>query len=218
MYAMILLYVTPPANLVQVGGGWQDHDLSDLTLTWMSANIEKLLSLDYEYLATLPTPCYPWGEQAPHDPRTGIFSLANEITRQLPTCTNDVTHEKIHPSVLRQKQILTQLQANINKNPTLICELLPLEKEMRKNWPYVPGKVPHKDAQTEVKSNDSTGTSIFDLVFSKGKQLGQQTYRQITHTEIVKDASGPVYGKNWLGCHIDETPFGCYLQEWDEKN
>jgi hypothetical protein len=62
-------------------------------------------------------------------PRTGIFVLAEEHVRKLPTVTDNITHETIHPSVLRQKNL-------IPINPALLCELLPLEKELQKNWPF----------------------------------------------------------------------------------
>jgi hypothetical protein len=68
----------------QIGGGWQDHDLADLTLTWMAVSQESvdlwfanwldhqghignLLSLDLKYLASLPEPVAPWGHQQPHE-------------------------------------------------------------------------------------------------------------------------------------------------------
>ncbi|KAJ8591826.1 hypothetical protein M405DRAFT_860232 [Rhizopogon salebrosus TDB-379] len=49
-----------------IGGGWQEHDLSDLTLAWMVANIGDMLSIDIAYITSLLDPVAPWGEQAPH--------------------------------------------------------------------------------------------------------------------------------------------------------
>jgi len=202
-----------------IGGGWQDHDLSDTTLTWMAANISDLLSLDYKYLATLPECCYPWGEQPPHDARTGIFTLAEKITRQLPDSTNDVTQETIHPSVLRQTKIPPQMKANLDKSPSLLSELLPFEEEMRKNWPYVPGKHPPKDAKAVKKPDDTMHKSFLNLAIQKGTELGQQALRGLTHTEVMQDVSGrPVYEKSWLARHVDETPFGSHVGEWIDKN
>ncbi|KIM84974.1 hypothetical protein PILCRDRAFT_817818 [Piloderma croceum F 1598] len=201
-----------------IGGGWEDHDLSDLTLMWMIANISNLLSVDYTYLSTLPQPCYPWGEQPPHDPRTGVFSLTETITRQLLTSTDDVTHETIHPSALRQKQILPQLKANVDNNPALVTELLPFEQEVKEQWPYVPGKNPPRDIKTEENSDDMN-KSFMGMAIQQGTQLVQHTLRELTHTEIMKDASGsPVYEKNCLARHADETPFGKYLSEWTDRN
>src|SRR6202167_5632151 len=122
-------------------------------------------------------------------PRTGIFSLTDKITRQLPTSTNDITHETIHPSVLRQKQILPQLQANIDKDPALICGLLPLEEELRKNWPYVPGKYPPQDVKTEEgpAKADATPKSLLDMAINKGTELGQHALHEITHKEVMRN-------------------------------
>ncbi|KAH9837212.1 uncharacterized protein C8Q71DRAFT_757195 [Rhodofomes roseus] len=117
-----------------VGGGYQQHDLSDLTLTWMAANIGDMLDLNLEYLMTLPQPVKPWGQLPPHDPLTGVYSLAKTIQRKLPTVTDDVTHETVHLSVLEQPHILPELAENIQKNPRLICALLPLEEELRHRW------------------------------------------------------------------------------------
>jgi len=147
-------------------------------------------------------------------PRTGIFSLTNTITRQLPTFTDNITHETIHPSALKQKDILPQLQANVDKNPALLSRLLPLEQRMREDWPYVPGKYPPRDTKNKQKPSDANRKSIFNSAI----QLGQQTLRKITRTEIMKDAGGgPVYEKNWLGSRADETPFGSYITEWADK-
>ncbi|KAG1862235.1 hypothetical protein F4604DRAFT_2031375 [Suillus subluteus] len=116
-----------------IGGGWQQHDLSDLTLAWMVANIGDMLSIDIAYIFSLVNPVAPWGEQPPHNPRTGVYVLSKEYVRKLPTVTDDITHETIHPSVLRQKQ-------SISFDPTLVCKLLPLEEELQKKWPYIEGK------------------------------------------------------------------------------
>ena len=145
--------------------------------------------------------------------------MADKIARQMPTSTNDVTHETIHPSVLRRKnQIPPQLQVNIDKNPALICGLLPLEEEWKQNWPYIPGKHPPKDVRIEEKPNDTKRRSFFSMALQKGTQLGLQSLHEITHTEVTKNASGdPVYEKSWLGPLVDETPFGGYLKEWTDK-
>jgi hypothetical protein len=151
-------------------------------------------------------------------PRTGIFSLTDKITRQLPNSTNDVTHETIHPSVLKQKQILPQLKATLDKNPALVYGLLPFEEQMRNNWPYVPGKHPPKDIKTQEKPDDAMHKSFLNMAIQKGTQLGQQALHELTHTEVMRDASGnPVYEKSWLARHADETPFGSHLGEWIDK-
>ncbi|GLB36111.1 putative uncharacterized alpha/beta hydrolase domain (DUF2235) [Lyophyllum shimeji] len=118
-----------------IGGGYPDHDLSDLTLTWMAAQIGDILSLDMKYLASLFHPVAPWGKLRPHDPATGIFVLAHTIQRPLPTFPNDVAHETIHASVLEQSTLSPELANVIAKHPELVHPLLPLEEEVKLNWP-----------------------------------------------------------------------------------
>ncbi|KAG0708817.1 hypothetical protein DFH29DRAFT_342656 [Suillus ampliporus] len=113
-----------------IGGGWKSHDLSDLTLAWMVANIGDMLSVDIAYIASLPDPVAPWGEQHPHNARVGIFAWSEANTRKLPTAPDNITHETIHPSVLRREK-------PISFNPALLCKLLPFEEELRKTWPYI---------------------------------------------------------------------------------
>lgn len=71
-------------------------------------------------------------------PRTGIYSLATETHRALPTQPNPQTHELIHPSVLRQKKVPYGLRETVDKYPELVAKLLPLEEELKINWPYDP--------------------------------------------------------------------------------
>lgn len=90
-------------------------------------------------------------------PRAGIFVLAEENVRKLPTVTDNQTHETIHPSVLRQKN-------PIPINPALVCKLLPLEEELQKNWPYVEGKhvKNQSDGSMHMLSITSARSFLFD--------------------------------------------------------
>lgn len=65
---------------------------------------------------------------------TGLFKYGDKIQRALPTMTDSTTHETIHPSVLKQKDQVPKLAEIIEKNPSLVGKLLPLEDELRKNW------------------------------------------------------------------------------------
>ncbi|KAJ3857808.1 hypothetical protein EV368DRAFT_17272, partial [Lentinula lateritia] len=141
-----------------VGGGYKDHDLADISLTWMvvrnlkvdvhtgisdllnvyKAHVNDSLAMDMKYLGGLLDPMAPWGTQKPHDPETGIFALSIRAQRPLPTKTDDITHEKIHPSVLHQKDLYPALAQDIRDHPELIGILLPLEEEVKQNWPFNP--------------------------------------------------------------------------------
>ena len=151
-------------------------------------------------------------------PRTGIFALASEVTRQLPTSTDDVTHETIHPSVLQQDHILPQLQANITSNTSLVTGLITQEEELKQIWPYVPGRYPPTDIKTTEEGNrpdNAMHKSFINMTISKGDELGQKVLHQLSQTEIMKDVKNP---KGWLVGHADETPFGGLVHHWvDDK-
>ncbi|KAF8445896.1 hypothetical protein L210DRAFT_881927 [Boletus edulis BED1] len=206
-----------------IGGGWHDHDLSDLTLFWMVANIEDMLCVDLEYIRSLPDPVAPWGKQPPHDSRTGIFALTLENTRSLPIKTDSITHQTIHPSVLEQDHRSPQLLQRIQNNPLLMCSLLPLEEEMRRSWPYVPGK----NVLTESKDfvvDPATGVQTSDLwsvtreTLSAGRQIGTEIFKEVrTRVTTSKSANGAA-GKQLsttsrLMNHANESRAGAVLKE-----
>lgn len=143
--------------------------------------------------------------------------MAYTITRQLPTATDKITHETVHPSVIKHMKLLPQLKANIEKNPALICELLDPENQLKQKWPYIPGNNSPKDAKISTTSDGST-KSFLSRALERGKTLGQHALRGLTHTEIMKNASGePVYEPNGLARHVDEAPFGSLVDEWVDK-
>ncbi|KAG2072598.1 hypothetical protein BDR04DRAFT_1153038 [Suillus decipiens] len=152
-----------------IGGGWKDHDLSDITLAWMVANVSDMLSIDIGYTFSLVDPVAPWGEQCPHNPRTGIFALAKPNVRKLPTVTDNITHETFHPSVLRQKPV----------DPTLICKLLPLEEELQKRWPYIEGKHDKRQVKGAVPHARSV-TSFYSWSLNSASRVGSVLETQLT--------------------------------------
>ncbi|KAH9936997.1 uncharacterized protein B0H18DRAFT_866901 [Fomitopsis serialis] len=117
-----------------IGGGYREPDLANLTLAWMAAHVGDILYLDTDYLGSRLEAVQPWGELPPHDSIVGIFELAEKIQRELPVKTDSVTHETIHPSVLMQKNPIPELADIIKKNPSIVCGLLPLEQELQRNW------------------------------------------------------------------------------------
>lgn len=171
-----------------IGGGWHEHDLSDLTLTWMIANVEDMLSVDFKYVASLPDPVAPWGKQRPHDPCTGIFAFAKEHTRQLPSKTDEVTHETVHPSVLNQVHLVPQLVKNIQDNPSLVCGLLPLEERMKRDWAYDPKKGKLVEPECEAPTNFQW--RISKSVVSVHAELEKGVNEQIETTKVTTDVCG----------------------------
>ncbi|KAJ6621699.1 hypothetical protein B0H10DRAFT_970376 [Mycena sp. CBHHK59/15] len=160
-----------------IGGGYKDGSLSYLTLFWMAANVEDHLSLDYTYLGSIPRPSGPWGTQPPHNPATGIFSLAHQIQRTLPTATDDVTHETIHESVLRQPSLQASLGIDLADHPQLVAPLTPLEEALRHHWPFLIPANPESDSPLS-------------------KAMHQVTEKD---TGLKTEAGKHVQEKNWLG-------------------
>ncbi|KAF7310874.1 DUF2235 domain-containing protein [Mycena chlorophos] len=161
-----------------VGGGYKHHDLADITLFWMATNIADHLSLDYQYLGSLPQPMDPYGAQPPHSPLVGIYKLAHKIQRTPPTETNNVTHETIHSSVLDQRKLNPTVGSDIQIHPQLIHPLLPLEAALKSHWP----------ALTHAASEHNTSAT--------------QTARVATETAdtgLTTESGHRIREKNWLG-------------------
>ncbi|KAK0232807.1 hypothetical protein IW262DRAFT_1259147 [Armillaria fumosa] len=122
-----------------IGGGYRDHDLADISLIWMAANVQDMLSLDMEYLRSVPSPVAPWGSQKPHKQvftfsLTGLASLFFATERKLPLSMDNITNETIHSSVLEQAELPSALVDAIAAGHTAVEDLLPLEEEFKAKW------------------------------------------------------------------------------------
>ncbi|EIW86761.1 hypothetical protein CONPUDRAFT_115432 [Coniophora puteana RWD-64-598 SS2] len=203
-----------------IGGGWQDHDLSDLTLTWMAASIGDILALNFKYLASLPDPVAPWGQQPPHDPRTGIFAFSEEINRELPQHTDNKTHEYFHPSVKEQVHLRPSLAEMIKSGTAPFCELLPLELEVKQKWAYVPDKHDQKHSQGEKQvqsASSSTAGHIWSTaknLVSLGSILGQEVLQEVQY-KVSGEDGGPSSSSvpGWLSSVAHESHMGSVVKE-----
>ncbi|KAI0756918.1 hypothetical protein C8Q80DRAFT_1131135 [Daedaleopsis nitida] len=117
-----------------IGGGFKEHDLSDLSLNWMIANINDVLSMDTDYSCSLLQPQKPWGTLPPHSVLTGIYTLAKRQSREVPTDTDLVTHEYYHSSVLEQADLDPKIADTLKNKPYLVDQLLPWELEIKEMW------------------------------------------------------------------------------------
>ncbi|KAJ1303159.1 hypothetical protein OPQ81_011360 [Rhizoctonia solani] len=182
-----------------VGGGWQDHDLSDIALMWMIANIEDILSIDFKYAKALPRPVAPWGEQLPHSSQSGIYKLGGTIERQ--PSTDPATRERMHESVKCQKFRTPAANRWIEEHPGRFASLLPLEIEIRENWGYQPGHTPKRidtlQARKELKNERTAAKGLI--------AMAQKALRNATQTEVIRDEGGrSVYEDSWVGRILDE--------------
>lgn len=155
---------------------------------------------------------------------SGIFALALENTRQLPVKTDDVTHETIHPSVLeRGDHTSPQLGECIQNNPSLLCSLLPLEEEMKKSWPYVPGKNIPTDSRDsiQVESTSVEATFLWSTtkdMLSVGTHLGTEIIKEVRTRVAASKSTNCVAGQqsssaSWLMNLAHESHAGAVLME-----
>jgi uncharacterized protein (DUF2235 family) len=186
-----------------IGGGWKEHDLADLTLFWMASKLENHLSLDYSYLGTLPHPtAYKWAMQPPHDPIKGIYDIAHKIHRTLPTSSDTITHETFHHSVRVQQQEqspgadasktpeqLARLP-DLPKNSPVVPQLLPLEAALREHW---------EDLRDHFSTLAAAGHDPSAPVSRTVDQVAKAA--TTTDTGLTTEAGKRVREKTWLG-HI----------------
>ncbi|KAM0750718.1 hypothetical protein T439DRAFT_325770 [Meredithblackwellia eburnea MCA 4105] len=131
-----------------IGGGWDQHDLSDLTLAWMVSQTEHLLSFDKKYIQRIPDPTAPYGEQQPHNPLQGMFSFAAKQARTPPTATDDITHETIHFSVTKQIHLSLPVSQALSNNKSLVQQLEGFEASFASAWIFDPSTAPRVHPQT----------------------------------------------------------------------
>lgn len=216
-----------------IGGGYKEHDLSDITLFWMVANIENIISIDTKYMFSLLQPNAPWGAQKPHDPRTGVFVLSDVMQRQPPTSSNPITHESIHPSVLMQGAISPQLTNALATHPDLVCQLMPLEEQAKQHWTYVPGNYALNgdtdvmDTVTEVAREVTvvrrqsfitrTVKSLRKRVRGSDQTVQSQSVRMLVQLSESSDSTASESltsgERDWLSRLMQETSLGHFIRD-----
>ena len=72
-------------------------------------------------------------------PISGIyyFSRHSLKSREMPTETDEITHQTVHSSVLSRKSIREDLRLDLKANPSLIAPLLPFEGKLKEEWAQV---------------------------------------------------------------------------------
>jgi hypothetical protein len=185
----------------------------------MMANVEDIVAIDTKYLFSLLQPNAPWGAQKPHDPKTGIYILADTIQRQIPTSFNPVTHESIHPSIFEQSAILPQLKHTLATFPDLVGQLMPLEEQAKQQWPHILGQHMKEDTMNSVECRTPGGTAgvrygsiVSRLVKSFGKDdttrsLGTLSQRRDPTRRMSIDENG------WLSRLVQETSLGVFIRD-----
>ncbi|KAH9812092.1 hypothetical protein DFH28DRAFT_1130339 [Melampsora americana] len=175
----ILKQVWFPGSHSDVGGGYAEHELADLALIWMVANLIEynLLAINTEFIFSIPAAKFGWGQMEPHNPR-GEFpaSLSVSTVRKLPKRSKEVilTQEKFHSSILSRDDLHEDLKKTLERSPDLITNLLPLEIEMKSRWNEGCGKKKRSesceireevlDLSTDHHSNSNQRDSMIEEV------------------------------------------------------
>lgn len=155
-----------------IGGGYTEHDLADITLIWLASRIEGILGLDLDYLSKLPTPVAPWGKQKPHE-KEGIFVLLPSVQRPIPTGPNEITKESLHLSVIEQTKHSARVAQLLKAHPEIVSKLEPLEEGFRKNWPYLQesaaARTYSSDLETQLKKSEESSQPTTSLIRTVSK-------------------------------------------------
>lgn len=148
---------------------------------------------------------------------TGIYAIAETIQRTLPTSTNDVTHEKIHASVLQQRHPNPGAQSAIQADPSIVAPLNPLEQYIKDNW-----RVTHVSQETVVH-DEGHGTDSKDLenvlhaakqAIKGGENIGKALLHSISHKQDAASASSaPNHDQISLEKLLHEHSMGAVFRE-----
>lgn len=161
---------------------------------------------------------------------TGIYSIAETIHRQLPSHSNDVTHETVHASVKRQDHIDPKLAEYLNNNPSLVLPLHPFEEEIRSTWKVSPERAEaYQHSKSVLQSSkvqdvayagslgdhkDNEIIEVAEHVFKAGKLFGHNALQSLTHTKTVTKVDGKTaVEESWVGKILEESSMGPFIRE-----
>ncbi|GAA6063563.1 hypothetical protein JCM10212_004494 [Sporobolomyces blumeae] len=95
-----LLQLWFPGCHKDIGGGYIDHDLSDLTLDWLVSHVEAHLALSLDYVRDVSKyATAPWGQLEPH---RGLGRFLFHHHRSPPGEFDPTTQQFYHPSCFEQ--------------------------------------------------------------------------------------------------------------------
>lgn len=86
-----------PGAHSNVGGGYEEHGLSDVALAWMADRVEPMLDLDRTYLSDRQDRRDGWSLGKIYDSASGLFAVLGKVDRIV--CAGTDTHEALHESL-----------------------------------------------------------------------------------------------------------------------
>jgi uncharacterized protein (DUF2235 family) len=78
-----------------VGGGYDDHGLSDIALAWMASRVDKMLEINWPYLADRQDWRCGWGLGEVVDSATGFTGWFGRVLRPVMTTPGEQVHESV---------------------------------------------------------------------------------------------------------------------------
>ena len=156
--------------------------------------------------------------QSPCSSKIGIYALGRTNQRKLPTVTDEITHEMIHPSILKQVRIQPEeLKATLKQNPKIVSGMLPLEIEVERTWPYDVAQANAaklaKEKLHEKHQEDEQGTlhSTKEALL----KIGGKAMDKLTKSERARTEGGePVFDDNWLSRMSTQSNVGPFMKEF----
>lgn len=83
-----------------IGGGYPEHGLSDITLAWMASEVEDILAIDFDYLLSRRDRGRKWSLGELHNSADNVFWQERGLVPRKPFGAKQETScESIHPSV-----------------------------------------------------------------------------------------------------------------------
>ena len=87
-----------------VGGGYDEHGLSDVTLAWMVGQVADMLAVDLDYLKDKRDLRNGWGLGKLYDSAEGPIWKLRGTQARTPLAGGAATCESIHPSVAQRSK------------------------------------------------------------------------------------------------------------------
>ncbi|KAK4054373.1 hypothetical protein OIO90_003606 [Microbotryomycetes sp. JL221] len=146
-----------------VGGGYLDHDLGDISLVWAIEQLQKYanIAFDLEYIASATSRAVDsWAQMRPHK---GV-TLSRPQPRPLPIGVDPSTNAYIHLSVrfqLPEHLPLERIRPSLSVDE-LFLPLGPLELELRKRH----SKAEKKKTYTTARAKPPAPTSSKGLILT----------------------------------------------------
>ncbi|TFK67032.1 hypothetical protein BDN72DRAFT_961314 [Pluteus cervinus] len=171
-----------------IGGGWEESDLSIISLMWMADSVKDMLSLDEHFLLhdSRFSAHKPWGTYPPHDFFTGMRAALSVLSSDSNCRANSVTLggssipgravELLHPSVFQQNfddaphMWPKKMQKDIGdalRVPAQVAELGKMEKKLKEEG-FALERIIHRKKKKDVPvySDDIQAMEMMNRIMS----------------------------------------------------